>query len=475
MKQNLSLNLLTKYFAKWSTPYLSQYSNVGRVLSPVSDIINSNLEYTSNLVNIRYRNSGLDTYSKLYTIPSYGEYKNIETESSRVIMASGDVEYIGKSNLQNVGQYGEEFFGLYPADGVELLEDESNWLEDSFSVSLEPGETHLNLRFVSPNRVYLISAGGAGEIPVILSGYTKDYQYVTESITVTHSGCFESFSEFSEICSVQTPIKIDIANYVDCQEQHSVVSKETVPTRVTDLDGSFIDASLIFDEETVFLVDKEKELESPVGQYDMEIPARFGFISSLLDVYTIDEAGWLGVAKPTFNLSADTIADGSANNNEYVYLEDYEHRVGSVIRARIKAHDIASRSSGNNIRISIKNGDTLYYIDRFGNLISDENTWIDARLAADTINVAIMCDNKDPYLFKVEDEDGNTYSTMMAQLLSQYSDIIDSCTAMYVYNKELYVVRKGSVFKVRPLRHIYSRYNSSRIALDSDYGKIKVS
>ena len=207
----------------------------------------------------------------------------------------------------------------------------------------------------------------------------------------------------------------------------------------------------------------------------MEIPARFGFISSLLDVYTIDEAGWLGVAKPTFNLSADTIADGSANNNEYVYLEDYEHRVGSVIRARIKAHDIASRSSGNNIRISIKNGDTLYYIDRFGNLISDDNTWIDARLAADTINVAIMCDNKDPYLFKVEDEDGNTYSTMMAQLLSQYSDIIDSCTAMYIYNKELYVVRKGSVFKVRPLRHIYSRYNSSRIALDSDYGKIKVS
>jgi len=475
VKQNLSLNLLTKYFAKWSTPYLSQYSDVGRVLSPVSDIINSNLEYASNLVNIRYRNSGLDTYSKLYTIPSYGEYKNIEAESSRIIMASGDLECIGKSNLQNVGQYGEEFFGLYPANGVELLEDESNWLEDSFSVSLEPGETHLNLRFVSPNRVYLISAGGAGEIPVILSGYTKDYQYVTESITVTHSGCFESFNEFSEICSVQTPIKIDVANYVDCQEQHSVVSKETVPTRVTDLDGSFIDGSLIFDEETVFLVDKEKELESPIGQYDMEIPARFGFISSLLDVYTIDEAGWLGVAKPTFNLSADTIADGSANNNEYVYLEDYEHRVGSVIRARIKAHDIASRSSGNNIRISIKNGDTLYYIDRFGNLISDENTWIDARLAADTINVAIMCDNKDPYLFKAEDEDGNTYSTMMAQLLSQYSDIIDSCTAMYVYNKELYVVRKGSVFKVRPLRHIYSRYNSSRIALDSDYGKIKVS
>jgi len=128
-----------------------------------------------------------------------------------------------------------------------------------------------------------------------------------------------------------------------------------------------------------------------------------------------------------------------------------------------------------NTSILQANATSLVGIDRFGNLISDENTWIDARLAADTINVAIMCDNKDPYLFKAEDEDGNTYSTMMAQLLSQYSDIIDSCTAMYVYNKELYVVRKGSVFKVRPLRHIYSRYNSSRIALDSDYGKIKVS
>jgi hypothetical protein len=454
---------------------LSPYSNVGRVLSPISDIINSNIEYASNLINTRYRQSGLDTYSKLYTIPSYGEYKKVESESTRIISANGNVEYIGTSVLENIGQYGEEFFGLYPATGVELLEDPSNWLEDSFSVSLEPGETHLNLRFVSPNRAYITSAGGAENIPVIISGYTKDYKYVAESITITHKGCFESFNEFSEICSVQTPIKIDISNYVDCQDEHSIVTKETLPSRVTDLDGSFLDAGLTFDEETVFIVDKARELESPIGQYDMEIPARFGFLSSIMDVYTIDEAGWLGVAKPTFNLSSDTIADGSANNNEYVYLEDYEHRVGSVIRARVKAHQIAARSSSNNIRISVKNGETLYYVDRFGNLMVDENTWIDARMTADIINIAIMCDNKDPYLFKVEDEDGNTYSTMLAQMVSQYTDIIDGCTAMYLYNKELYVVRKGSLYKVRPLRHIYSRYNSSRIALDSDYGKIKVS
>lgn len=475
MKQNLSLNLLTKYFAKWSTPYLSPYSNVGRVLSPISDIINSNIEYSSNLINTRYRQSGLDTYSKLYTIPSYGEYKKIESETTRIIKSDGSVEYIGTSILENVGQYGEEFFGLYPAAGVELTEDQSNWLEDSFFVNLEPGETHLNLRFVSPNRLYIISGGGIENIPVTISGYTKDYKYITESITVNHKGVFESFNEFSEICSVQTPIKIDIANYVDCQDEHSIVTKETVPNRVTDLDGTFLDVGLLFDEETVFIVDKEKELGSPIGQYDMEVPERFGFISSILDVYTIDEAGWLGIAKPTFNLSEDTIADGSMNNNEYVYLEDYEHRVGSVIRARVKAHEIAAKSSSNNIRISVKNGDTLYYVDRFGNLMSDENTWIDARITADIINIAIMCDNKDPYIFKVEDEDGNTYTTMVAQMLSQYRDIIGGCTAMYLYNKELYVVRNGSVYKVRPLRHIYSRYNSSRIALDSDYRRIKVS
>lgn len=475
MKQNLSLNLLTKYFAKWSTPYLSPYSNVGRVLSPISDIINSNIEYSSNLINTRYRQSGLDTYSKLYTIPSYGEYKKIESETTRIIKGDGSVEYIGTSIVENVGQYGEEFFGLYPATGVELTEDQSNWLEDSFFVNLEPGETHLNLRFVSPNRIYIISGGGIENIPVTISGYTKDYKYITESITVNHKGVFESFNEFSEICSVQTPIKIDIANYVDCQDEHSIVTKETVPNRVTDLDGTFLDVGLLFDEETVFIVDKEKELGSPIGQYDMEVPARFGFISSILDVYTIDEAGWLGIAKPTFNLSEDTIADGSMNNNEYVYLEDYEHRVGSVIRARVKAHEIAAKSSSNNIRVSVKNGDTLYYVDRSGNLMSDENTWIDARITADIINIAIMCDNKDPYIFKVEDEDGNTYTTMVAQMLSQYRDIIGGCTAMYLYNKELYVVRNGSVYKVKPLRHIYSRYNSSRIALDSDYRRIKVS
>ena len=109
MKQNLSLNLFTKYFAKWSTPYQSQYSNVGRVLSPLSDIINSGIEYGSNILNVRYRKSSLDTYDKLYLLPSYGDYKQIEVESSRIISADGSIQYIGKSVLENVGQYGEQF------------------------------------------------------------------------------------------------------------------------------------------------------------------------------------------------------------------------------------------------------------------------------------------------------------------------------------------------------------------------------
>ena len=78
MKQNLSTNIITRYFAKWSTPYKSRYSNMARVILPFSSIVNSSMEKAINTMAMRYRNTKLEVTDELHILDVYGEHKEIK-------------------------------------------------------------------------------------------------------------------------------------------------------------------------------------------------------------------------------------------------------------------------------------------------------------------------------------------------------------------------------------------------------------
>ena len=475
MKQNLSINLMTRYFAKWSTPYQSPFSNVSRILLPFSDVVNANIEKAANMLSMKYRNNLLDTYDTLHLINRFGEFKEIRAESSNVQNKDGTFTAIGNVKLTNVGHVLFSSWSQFQVNGVSLIRPDFNWKGDMFSVSISPGINKLNYRFVGANRLYF-------KVPILLiedsyisvSGYNERFQYITERISVRYAGVYESFNKFLLVDNIQSPADIKLSNFIDCSIDHSVISKNSINNRITNKDGLFINPILSVNNKTIYIRDSSSSELDPIGQMDLNYTPKFMFLSGSSDLYIVDNSKWLITCKPTLNISAQTLSDGSNNNNKFVFIEEGEHSSGSVIRCKVLAHEIAKHSSSSLIRISVRSGDVVYYVNSKGALVENPDTWIDAYKASSIISVPVICDSESPYIFTVNNVEGESYSCSVAQMFSEQISILGDVSDMYVYNSELFLTYKDELFMVKPLRHVYANYSSNTTTLDYGYKKLEV-
>lgn len=475
MKQNLSINLMTRYFAKWSTPYQSPFSNVSRILLPFSDVINSNIEKAANMLSMRYRNSMLDTYDTLHLINRFGQFNEIRAESSNVQNKDGTFENIGNVKLTNVDHVLFSSWSQFQVNGVSLIRHQFDWKGDMFSVSISPGINKINYRFVGANRLYFkVPVRLIEDSRISISGYNDKFQYITEHISVRYAGVYESFNKFLLVDSIQSPSDIKLSNFIDCSTDHSVISKNSINNRITNKDGLFINPILSVNDKTIYIKDSSSTELDPIGQLDLNYTPKFMFLSGLSDLYIVDNSKWLIACKPTLNMSTQTMSDGSNNNNKFIFIEEGEHSSGSIIRCKVLAHEVAKHSSSSLIRISIRSGDDVYYVNSNGSLIENPDTWIDAYKASSIISIPVVCDSESPYIFTVNNVDGDAYSCSVAQMFSNQISILGNVSDMYVYNSELFLTYKDELFMVKPLRHVYANYSSNTTALDYGYKKLEV-
>lgn len=475
MKQNLSTNIITRYFAKWSTPYKSRYSNMARVILPFSSIVNSSMEKAINTMAMRYRNTKLEVTDELHILDVYGEHKEIKTEGSRIEYKDGTYKTVGSRILENVGHYLYSDYSQFPSDGVILTESDIDWIEDVYDLIISAGQTKINHRFVKENRLYIKLPQTYDEsFTVAILGYDKDFKYITEHISVRYEGVYETFKKFIYIDSISSPAEIILTNYVNCSIDHFVYPKHIPLKRITNTEGEFIFPYIIKDESSVYIYDMSSTTFDPLMQIDLDNKPKYLFVSNNSDVFSIDTNSWLTISKPTYNLTTETESNGSANNNNFIFLEDDENRVGTTIRCTVMAHDLARRSSSPNIRISVKNNGFTYYVNRYGQLVEDNNTWINTLNSESIITIPVICDNKLPYIFSVRNEDGELYQAISAQGISQSSMVLPKVKTMHLYDSELYVNYDGKIFKVKPVRHVYSRYSPRSLSLDSLYKEIRL-
>lgn len=475
MKQNLSIDLMTRYFAKWSTPYQSPFSNVSRILLPFSDVINANIEKAANMLSMKYRNNLLDTYDTLHLINRFGEFKEIRAESSNVQNKDGTFTAIGNVKLTNVGHVLFSSWSQFQVNGVSLIRPNFNWKGDMFSVSISPGINKLNYRFVGANRLYFkIPVRLIEDSYISVSGYNNKFQYITERISVRYAGVYESFNKFLLVDNIQSPADIKLSNFIDCSIDHSVISKNSINNRITNKDGLFISPILSVNNKTIYIRDSSSSELDPIGQMDLNYTPNLMFLSGSSDLYIVDNSKWLITCKPTLNISTQTLSDGSNNNNKFVFIEEGEHSSGSVIRCKVLAHEIAKHSSSSLIRISVRSGDDVYYVNSKGALVENPDTWIDAYKASSIISVPVICDSESPYIFTVNNVEGESYSCSVAQMFSEQISILGDVSDMYVYNSELFLTYKDELFMVKPLRHVYANYSSNTTTLDYGYKKLEV-
>jgi len=344
-----------------------------------------------------------------------------------------------------------------------------------FSVSISPGINKLNYRFVGANRLYFkIPVRLIEDSYISVSGYNNKFQYITERISVRYAGVYESFNKFLLVDNIQSPADIKLSNFIDCSIDHSVISKNSINNRITNKDGLFISPILSVNNKTIYIRDSSSSELDPIGQMDLNYTPKLMFLSGSSDLYIVDNSKWLITCKPTLNISTQTLSDGSNNNNKFVFIEEGEHSSGSVIRCKVLAHEIAKHSSSSLIRISVRSGDDVYYVNSKGALVENPDTWIDAYKASSIISVPVICDSESPYIFTVNNVEGESYSCSVAQMFSEQISILGDVSDMYVYNSELFLTYKDELFMVKPLRHVYANYSSNTTTLDYGYKKLEV-
>lgn len=474
IKQNNSINILTKYFAQWSAPFNNNFSNISKLLLPYSDIVNSNIDKVVNLVLQRYRNNDLECYNNIYRLPSFGKYKSIKAETHRIKHLDGRVELIGKRDIDYAGSFTSNFFTQFPITGFELAEIPLSLNKNYFNEELFPGTKIFDKKLSTDCTLYISPVGQNQSVfNVVIMGSDSKGETIIETLKINKESSSETFYKYSYIYKIETPNSITISDRLDLSKYHSIDSDVIPPKRITNKYGDFISPYLEYDDSSIIIYDQTGIVRSEEIRFDTESNLKSIYLTNSSDIISLDEAGWINTYKP-YPMYDLINANGSLNNNPFIFVEEEESKIGYNVRCRIFAHDIAKRYRSDKIKITLYNGDDVFYLNKFGQLSNDENTWISSVSSADIINLSVQCTNTMPYIFSVTTLDNKVFYAASYQDASNNMMLMGGITNMFVFNRELCFEIDNKFYTAKPIRHIWMQYDDNEIVLDSDYKSIEL-
>lgn len=468
--QNLSSGIIRSYFAKWSFPRISELANLSRVLMPISNIQNSNLYRILSLINLRYRPNKLESISTLYLFDTFNTKSDVSSELYSIHYLSGKKEKFKKKTIRNAGNYSDLSFLQFPITGGSFIEVDKTTIS-LFSTEVNPGETVINKTISNPSVLYIEPFGYQNnDYYVHIYGNDDSGRIIYEDVKI-HSDkiAYETYHKFKTIFKVVTNTSVKISTTVDCSKTHSVESEHTAPKIITDNDGRFIIPKLSISDNSLNIFNAHDEKIDPLFSTSSRLNITHAYLLSSMDILAIDESGWLISQKPKLSLSKFPRINGSFNNNRYITLEDTNLIIGQPLNLEISAFDISSELQSTRLKISLENEDVVYYLNRFGKMTTDSNTWIPVSEMSSSVLLSIPTLNKNPYIFKVITDSGKELMAGAFQYDSQEKYILGNISNMYIYNTELHIEMNDSVFVFFPSRHISMTYSDKESVLDHNY------
>lgn len=468
--QNLSSGIIRSYFAKWSFPRISELANLSRLLMPISNIENSNLYRILSLINLRYRPNKLESISKIYLFDTFNTKSDVSSELYSVHYLSGKKEKFKNKTIRNVGNYSELSFLQFPITGGSFIEVDNTSLSD-LSIEVEEGETIINKTVSNPSVLYIEPyAHQKDDYYIHIYGNDSYGNVIYEEVKV-HSNkvAYETYHKFKTIFKVVTNTSVKISTILRCNSTHSVESEHTAPKIIVDNDGKFMVPKLSLEGNIINIFNSHDEKIDPLFSTSSNSNITHAYLLSSMDILALNESGWLISQKPRLNLAKFPRINGSFNNNKYINLEDTNLIVGQPLNIEISAFDISSDMQTTRLKISLENEDVVYYLNRYGKMTTDSNTWIPVSEMSSSVLLSIPTLNKNPYIFKVVTDSGKEIMAGAFQYESQEKYIVGNISDMFIYNRELHVRMNDSVFIFSPSRHVSMTYSDKESVLDHNY------
>lgn len=472
MIQNLTSGIMRSFFAKWSFPYNSPFSNISRLLDPISNVLASDIEKTAQFFNIRFRPNKLETKDILYVSEYFGDMPKIKAEAVSITKKDGSVKYTKQMELKNSGDYETRTFSQFPILGGKFAYTDTP-VKERHECGI--GDTIINKTYKNQCNIYVNPVDYLEEETYIyLYGNNSDGDIITEEVRVlTGTIASESVNKFKVLFKVVSDIEVTVSTYLDTSKYHSIEAISAFPKRFVKNDGTETIPSLEFERNSISIYDYYSALKDRSIFYDVDNNIKSIFLTNNLDVLHIDDNGWLVATKPTIDLSSTPEVNGSMIDEDYLVLDETKTTVGNEIYSTFYPYKFASAYNTTQVKISIENDGNVIFLNKYGQLTSNTNTWIKISDMNDIVRMSIRCDNLKPYVFRITSEHGDYVCSMAYQYESNSKPIIGGISDMFIYNKELIVKMSDGHYVFEPSRMILFKYGDNKYAVDSDYGMLE--
>ena len=204
-----------------------------------------------------------------------------------------------------------------------------------FNEELFPGTKIFDKKLSTDCTLYISPVGQNQSVfNVVIMGSDSKGETIIETLKINKESSSETFYKYSYIYKIETPNSITISDRLDLSKYHSIDSDVIPPKRITNKYGDFISPYLEYDDSSIIIYDQTGIVRSEEIRFDTESNLKSIYLTNSSDIISLDEAGWINTYKP-YPMYDLINANGSLNNNPFIFVEEEESKIGYNVRCRI--------------------------------------------------------------------------------------------------------------------------------------------
>lgn len=440
---NLDIHRVLRYFPTWQQAYKHYYSNTGKLLGPLMQAVSTKANLVDSILEGTYAGKLPFGYSRY----SYTQTKAVIPREIQT--RAGAYQYVGDIGDCNPAMFSYKKCTLQPYGRFD------KWQFSGTNMQVPK-------RLIAPQRIYVqqYQAQQYKVNTIHIVGHDRYGKLMKEQIDINSSQAREQINTYQYIQRIYSDTEFLVSTCLDLNAYnglHSISSIAGFGKRIADMHGNFFDPEFRIDGNTLYISNSTSGTREDNWQMVLDISSQeritHFFITTYFDIICITDLGFLYAGKLMLDNVNEKLHFESQNNNDAIQL-DYDY--GGEISASIHVDLLKSTYSASMVRLEVKNGSDMWYVDGNGTFTSNSSEWIKLDNISGKTRVFFNRENSGQYEISIRiDQAPEVFQVKTIENKIAMYRMESECAKLMYANRELIVEKGGNFFAVNGLRMVF--------------------
>lgn len=382
----------------------------------------------------------------------YSRYSYTQTKSvipREIVTRAGTYQYVGDIGDCNPAMFAYKQCSLQPYARFD------KW---QFS------GTNMNFpkRLVAPQRLYVkqYSAQQYKLHTVHIVGHDRYGKIMRESIDINSGSARESINTYSYVSRIYSEDEFLVQTCLDLNQSngtHQVSSIAGFGKRIADMHGNFFDPEFKVDGNVLYISNSTQGTREDNWQMTLDISSQeritHFFVTTYFDIICITDLGFLYAGKLMLDNTVEKLSFEQQNNNDAIQL-DYDY--GGEISASINVDFLKSVYSASMVRLEVKQGSDIWYVNGDGVFTDNSSEWIKLDSISGKTRVFFERENAGQYEIQIRiDSTPEVFQVKTIENKIAMYKLETECANLMYANREIIVERAGQFYAMQGLRMVF--------------------